>query len=316
MIDPQSVPRFAGVATFMRKPHVYDLGGTEADAAFLGVPFDDATSYRPGARFGPRSIREASTLLKPYNPETDTDLNEFTIVDHDDVPVVPGYIEDTFEAIEERIGAVLDHGVIPVLAGGDHSTTLPVLRAVAEKYGPVSLVQFDAHSDLWTEYFGRDHNHGTTIHYAIEEGLIDPETSIRIGERGGLYGPEDVERFEAAGIESYTATEATTLGLDALGDRIEEVVDGPVFATIDIDSVDPAYAPGTGTPMPGGFTSREILTLTRQLHAVDLIGFDLVEVAPPYDDQSGSTAILAANVMFEALCAALDTSTTDTGHDA
>ena len=316
MIDPQSVPRFAGVATFMRKPHVYDLEGTEADAAFLGVPFDDATSYRPGARFGPRSIREASTLLKPYNPETDTDLNEFTIVDHDDVPVVPGYIEDTFEAIEERIGTVLDHGVIPVLAGGDHSTTLPVLRAVAEKYGPVSLVQFDAHSDLWTEYFGRDHNHGTTIHYAIEEGLIDPETSIRIGERGGLYGPEDVERFEAAGIESYTATEATTLGLDALGDRIEEVVDGPVFATIDIDSVDPAYAPGTGTPMPGGFTSREILTLTRHLHAVDLIGFDLVEVAPPYDDQSGSTAILAANVMFEALCAALDTSTTDTGHDA
>jgi agmatinase len=305
MIDPQSVPRFAGVATFMRTPHVYDLEATDADAAFLGVPFDDATSYRPGARFGPRAIREASTLLKPYNPETGTDLSEFTIVDHDDVPVVPGYVRDTFEVIEEHVGDVLDHGIVPILAGGDHSTTLPVLRALEKEYGPVSLVQFDAHSDLWTEYFGRDHNHGTTVHYAIEEGLIDPETSIRIGDRGGLYGPADVERFESSGIESYTTDEATTLGLDAVGDRIAETVEGPVFATIDIDSVDPAYAPGTGTPMPGGFSSREILTLTRQLHGVDLIGVDLVEVSPPYDDQSGSTAILAANLMFEALCAAL-----------
>ncbi|GAB6862229.1 agmatinase [Haloplanus litoreus] len=289
----------------MRMPHVYDLEGTDADAAFLGVPFDDATSYRPGARFGPRSIREASTLLKPYNPETGTDLSEFTIVDHDDVPVVPGYIRDTFEVIEEHVGAVLDRGIVPILAGGDHSTTLPVLRALEKEHGPVSLVQFDAHSDLWTEYFGRDHNHGTTVHYAIEEGLIDPETSIRIGDRGGLYGAEDVERFEASGIESYTVSEATTLGLDAVGDRIAQTVDGPVFATIDIDSVDPAYAPGTGTPMPGGFSSREILTLTRQLHGVDLIGVDLVEVSPPYDDRSGSTAILAANLLFEALCAAL-----------
>lgn len=306
MIDPQEVPRFAGVCTFMRMPHVYELEDTDADAAFLGVPFDDATTYRPGARFGPRAIREASTLLKPYNPETGTNLDGFSIVDHDDVPVVPGYIEDTFDAIEERVAHVLDHDVLPVLAGGDHSTTLPILRAIAEKHGPVSLVQFDAHSDLWTEYFGRDHNHGTTVHYAIEEGLIDPDTSIRVGDRGGLYGPEDVERFEASGIEAYTVAEATTLGLDEVGDHLCETVDGPVFATIDIDSVDPAYAPGTGTPMPGGFTSREILTLTRQLHGVDLVGFDLVEVAPPYDDQAGTTAILAANVMFEALCAALD----------
>lgn len=306
VIDPQEVPRFAGVCTFMRMPHVYELEDTDADAAFLGVPFDDATTYRPGARFGPRAIREASTLLKPYNPETGTNLDDFSIVDHDDVPVVPGYIDDTFNAIEERVAHVLEHDVLPVLAGGDHSTTLPILRAIAEEHGPVSLVQFDAHSDLWTEYFGRDHNHGTTVHYAIEEGLIDPETSIRVGDRGGLYGPEDVERFEASGIEAYTAEAATSLGLDEVGDHLCETVDGPVFATIDIDSVDPAYAPGTGTPMPGGFTSREIITLTRQLHGVDLVGFDLVEVAPPYDDRAGTTAILAANVMFEALCAALD----------
>jgi len=306
MIDPQDVPRFAGVSTFMRMPHVYELEDTDADAAFLGVPFDDATTYRPGARFGPRAIREASTLLKPYSPETGTNMDDYLIVDHDDVAVIPGYIEDTFDAIEERVAHVLDHDILPVLAGGDHSTTLPILRAVVEKYGSVSLVQFDAHSDLWTEYFGRDHNHGTTVHYAIEEGLIDPETSIRIGDRGGLYGPEDVDRFEASGIESYTTDEAVTLGLDSIGERLRETVDGPVFATIDIDSVDPAYAPGTGTPMPGGFTSREIIRLTRQLHGIELIGFDLVEVSPPYDDRAGSTAILAANVMFEALCAALD----------
>jgi agmatinase len=305
MIDPQEVPRFAGVTSFMRMPHVYDLDDQDADAAFLGVPFDDATTYRPGARFGPRSIRESSTLLKPYNPETGTNLQEYNIVDNDDVPVVPGYIEDTFEAIQERVEYVLDHDVLPAIAGGDHSTTLPVLRAIAEKHGPVSLVQFDAHSDLWTEYFGRDHNHGTTVHNAIEEGLIDPETSIRIGDRGGLYGPEDIEMLDDSGIEYYTTEEAVSAGLEDLGEHLRERVDGPTFATIDIDVVDPAYAPGTGTQMPGGLTSREILRLTRQLHGVDLVGFDLVEVSPPYDDRAGTTSVLAANVMFEALCAAL-----------
>jgi agmatinase len=306
MIDPQEVPRFAGVASFMRMPHTTDLSGSDADAAFLGIPFDDATTYRPGARFGPRAIREASTLLKPYNPVTGTNLQEYALVDHDDVPVVPGYIEDTFDAIQERVAYVLDHGVLPAIAGGDHSTTLPVLRAIADEHGPVSLVQFDAHSDLWTEYFGKSHNHGTTVHTAIQEGLIDPETSIRIGDRGGLYGPQDVDRFEASGIEYYTIDEAVEAGIEGLGEAIHDRVEGPAFATIDIDAVDPAYAPGTGTPMPGGFTSREILRLTRELHEVDLVGFDLVEVAPPYDDQSGTTAILAANLVFEALCAALD----------
>jgi agmatinase len=304
MRDPQEVPRFAGVATFMRLPHVYDLEERDADVAFLGVPFDDATTYRPGARFGPRAIREASTLLKPYNPVTGTNLTDFDVVDHDDAPVVPGYVEDTFAEVEARVAYVLENGVAPAIAGGDHSTTLPVLRAVAEEYGPVSLVQYDAHSDLWTEYFGREHNHGTTVHYAIEEGLVDPETSIRIGDRGGLYGPEDVEQFEASGIEYYTIEEFEEAGVAAMRDRVAEVTEGPTFATIDIDAVDPAFAPGTGTPMPGGMTSREILQLTRALNDVeDLVGFDLVEVAPPYDDASDSTAVLAANVAFEALCA-------------
>lgn len=306
MIDPQEVPRFAGVPTFMRARHAYDLADTDADVAFLGVPYDDATTYRPGARFGPRAIRAASTLLKPYNPATGTDLGEITIVDHDDAPVIPGYTEDTFEEIEERVAYVLDEGVVPAIAGGDHSITLPVLRAVADVHGPVSLVQFDAHSDLWTEYFGKEYNHGTTVHHAIEEGLIDAESSIRIGDRGGLYDASDVDRIESSGIEYYSIDEFDAEGVAAMGDRIRERVDGPTYATIDIDSVDPAFAPGTGTPMPGGMTSREILGLTRHLHGCDLVGFDLVEVSPPYDDAADSTSILAANLIFEAICATVE----------
>jgi agmatinase len=306
MIDPMEVPRFAGVTTFMRMDHTYELDDVDADVAFLGVPYDDATTYRPGARFGPRAVRQASTLLKPYNPVTDTDLTQYSVVDHDDAPVVPGYTETTFEEIQERVGYVLENGVAPAIVGGDHSTTLPVLRAVADEYGPVSLVQFDAHSDLWTEYFGEDHNHGTTVHYAIEEGLIDPETSIRIGDRGGLYGREDVDRVEDSGIDYYTTDEFANASTDEIRRAIREHVEGPTFATIDIDVVDPGFAPGTGTPMPGGLTSREVLGLTRTLHETDLVGFDVVEVSPPYDDQSNSTAVLAANVVFEALCALVE----------
>lgn len=306
MLDPQEVPRFAGVPTFMRAEHAFDPRDADADVAFLGVPFDDATTYRPGARFGPRAIREASTLLKPYNPVTGTDLRSVTIVDADDAPVVPGYVEETFDRIQARVAELLETGVFPAVAGGDHSTTLATLRAVAAEHGPVGLVQFDAHSDLWTEYFGQPHNHGTTVHYALEEGLVDPERSIRIGDRGGLYGPEDVERFEDSGIDYYTAEEFADMGVERAGELIHERVDGPAFATIDIDAADPAYAPGTGTPMPGGLTSRELLGLTRQLHGLELVGLDLVEVAPPYDDAAGSTAVLAANLLFEALCAAIE----------
>jgi agmatinase len=200
---------------------------------------------------------------------------------------------------------VLDSGTTSAVLGGDHSTTLPVLGAIAEKHGPVGLVQFDAHSDLWTGFFGESHNHGTTVHTAIEEGLIDPERSIRIGDRGGLYGEEDIELFESAGIEYHTIKAVTDQGIDAICDRIAAVTDGPTFATIDIDALDPAYAPGTGTPMPGGMTSREIIRLTRSLADAELVGFDLVEVAPPYDD-NGTTAILAANIVFEALSTTVD----------
>lgn len=305
MVDSQEVPRFAGMPSFMRLPHKRDLEGVDADVAFLGVPYDDATSYRPGARFGPRAIRNASTLLKPYNPVTGTDLKTKAIIDHDDAKVIPGYTEETFDQIEARVSYVLENGVAPAIAGGDHSVTLPVLRAIANEHGPVSLVQFDAHSDLWTEYFGEDHNHGTTVHYAIEEGLIEPETSIRIGDRGGLYNESDTEMIEDSGIEYYPIETVDDEGIGALADRVGERTEGPTFATIDIDGVDPAFAPGTGTPAPGGFSAREIIRLTRALHDCKLVGFDLVEVSPPYD-QSNVTAILAANLMFEAICALVD----------
>lgn len=301
MIDPQEVPRFSGIPTFMRLRHEYDLEEVDADVAFLGVPYDDATTFRPGARFGPREIRLASTLLKPYNPVTDVNLGEYEIVDHDDAPVIPGYTESTFEEIEDRVSYVLDNDVKPAMAGGDHSVSLPIIRAVAEKHGPLSLVQFDAHSDLWTEFFGKPYNHGTWVHVGLEEGLIDPDTSIRIGDRGGLYSRDDVTTYEESGIEYYTIEEVTALGIETLKDRIRDRVDGSVYVSLDIDSVDPGFAPGTGTPMAGGLYSRELIDLVRALLDVDMVGFDLVEVSPPYDDASNSTAILAANLIRELL---------------
>lgn len=299
MIDPKDIPRFAGITTFMRMSHEPDLTDVEADIAFVGVPYDDGTTNRPGARFAPRAIRESSTLLSPYNPVTETNLQEFTIVDHGDTPVIPGYTPDTFEKVEEHLAHVVENDVTPAIAGGDHGTTLPALRAVAAEHGPLSLVQFDAHSDLWSQYFGKEYNHGTTFHHAIEEGLIDPETSIRIGDRGGIHGVEDVEMLEEAGIAYYDINEFAERGVHEMGEIIRERVDGPTYTTIDIDAVDAAFAPGTGTPMPGGMTSREILRLTRELASVDIRAFDLVEVSPPYDNQSMITSILAANILYE-----------------
>lgn len=288
----------------MRQKHVRDLSSIDADAAYLGIPYDDATTFRPGARFGPRAIREASTLLKPYDPITGTDLSDMTIVDYDDVPVIPGYTEDTLDVIKDHISELLSNDTLPALAGGDHSTTLGALRGMSDYYGQVSLVQFDAHSDLWTEYFGKPYNHGTTVHHAIEEELIDPESSIRIGDRGGLYSPDDVTRINDSGIEYLTTEDAVSVDMNSLGEAIRNRANGPTYVTIDIDVVDPAFAPGTGTPMPGGLSSREILSMVRELEGMEIVGFDMVEVSPPYDNH-GVTAILAANIMFRALCSVL-----------
>lgn len=305
MLNPEKQARFAGISTFMREPYLQSLDhpGINPDAVFIGVPFDGGTTYRPGARFGPQAIRQASKLLSPYNQFQDVNLNEIDLLDFGDTQTVPGYIEDTFEAVKNKISEALSHDSIPVIAGGDHSITLPCLRAIAEVHGPVSVIQLDAHTDLWPEYAGRPFNHGTTFHHALNEGLIDPTTSIRIGDRNGVGGSEDIEMIKETGIEYYTMEELTAHSTDEIIHRIQNRTQGPTYVSVDIDVVDPAYAPGTGTPIPGGLTSREILQIVRSLNDQHIVGIDLVELSPLYDTEAMSTAILASQILYEGLCA-------------
>lgn len=273
------------------------------DIAFLGAPYDSDIVMRPGARFGPRAIRSASTIVRPFDPVTGINLRDYDIVDAGDAPVTPGYTEESFDQIEQRVSDVVEAGVIPAIAGGDHGITLPALRAVAAEHGPLSMVQFDAHSDLATEHFGRKLAHSTWAYHAIKDGIIDPESSIRIGDHGTGFTREDMKRREEVGIAYYDMEDNRHLDIDALSEAIVEHVDGPTYVTIDIDVVDPSYAPGTGSPEPGGMSSHNVLRLTRALTDVDVVGFDVVEVSPPYDDASNVTAILAANLVMEGMCA-------------
>ena len=257
-VNSLASPRFCGVRTFQRLPHSADCSGN--DFAVLGVPFDTATSYRPGCRFGPAAIRDASSILKSYHSVLDVDIFEHCQgVDAGDVDIIPGYLDESFERIEAAVAGVLDAGAVPVIMGGDHSITLPELRAVAKRHGPVALLHFDAHSDTGDDFFGKPYNHGTTFHWAIEEGLILPEQSTQAGIRGR---PET-----------------------------------PVFVTFDIDFLDAAYAPGTGTPEIGGFTTHEALKLILGVcPGQRLVGMDLVEVLPD-TDSAGITSFAAAGIM-------------------
>lgn len=296
-IDSLISPRFSQITTFARLPNIQDLKGVRA--VFLGVPFDDGTTFRTGARFGPRAVREASRLLRRYNPVLDvTPFETLGMIDYGDVNVVPGYIEDTFSKIESSITSLLSSKVFPVVCGGDHSITLPILRAAAKTYGKMGLVHYDAHSDFWDEYFGKKFTHGTTFKRALEEKLIDPSRSIHIGLRGSVYGSTDLSVLDDVGFSVIAMKEFGGIGIDEVSKRTQKVATGPVYVSLDIDGVDPAYAPGTGTPEVGGFTSREIMELVRGLHGLDLVGFDLVEVSPPYD-VSEVTALLASNLIYE-----------------
>lgn len=291
-------PRFCGVRTFMRLPHVRDTEGV--DFAIVGVPFDDATTHRPGARFGPVAVRNMSIMLRPWNPVHDIEIFRYCSgVDYGDSPVVPGYIEDTYQRIEETFLPLYRAGVTPIGIGGDHSITLAELRAAAKAHGPVALVQLDAHLDTLDAYFGRKYNHGTPFRRAAEEGLLDLEHSIQVGIRGSNYGPEDNQRTRDLGFELITGYELADMGVRAAAERIRRRVgDRKAFLTFDIDFVDPAYAPGTGTPEVEGVTSREAMQLVRALDGIRFVGFDLVEVAPAYD-AGEMTATLAANLIFE-----------------
>jgi agmatinase len=299
-IDAQQSPRFCGVASFMRLPQVRST--EDVDVAFIGIPFDTATTHRVGSRFAPAEIRENSRLLRPYNPAQEIDIFEYcSAVDHGDVDVVPGYIERTYDKIVETMRPIFDAGVIPIAMGGDHSVTLGELRAAASKHGPVALVQFDSHCDVWQEYFGEKYNHGTPFHYAVKEGLVAAENSIQLGIRGSVYSPDDTDAARNLGLEVLTIRELAGMESRHIIDRIRDRVKvRPTFLSFDIDFVDPAFAPGTGTPEVGGPTSAEALEIVRGLTEVDFVGFDLVEVIPQYD--SGQiTSLLAANLMYEFL---------------
>ncbi len=296
-IDSLTSPRFSQITTFARLPNIQELKGVRA--VFLGIPFDDGTTFRPGPRFGPRAVREASRLLRRYNPVLDvTPFETLGMIDYGDVNVVPGYIEDTFSKIESSITSLLSNNVFPIVCGGDHSVTLPILRAAAKKYGKMGLVHYDAHSDFWDQYFGKKFTHGTTFKRALEEKLIDPSRSIHIGLRGSVYDSTDLSVLNDVGFSVVTMEEFGRIGIDEVSNRTKKVAVGAVYVSLDIDGVDPAYAPGTGTPEVGGFTSREIMELVRGLHGLNVIGFDLVEVSPPYD-VSEITALLASNLIYE-----------------
>lgn len=295
-----SSPRFCNMGTFMRMTKVDSAKGL--DFAIAGAPFDTASSFRSGSRFGPNAIRNISAMMKPNNVILQVNIMEnLKGGDIGDFNVTPGYIHPTYDAIEQGVSDILKEDAVPIILGGDHSITLAELRAAAKKYGPVALVHFDSHSDLCDEVFGQKYNHGTPFRRAIEEGLIDPAHSIQIGMRGSLYDPDEHKMAAELGMLLIPAHKVREMGFEALiKTALERVGDKPVFLTFDIDFVDPAYAPGTGTPEVGGFTSYESLSLVRAFKDMNFIGFDIVEVLPAYD--SGEvTAYLAANIVFEYL---------------
>lgn len=292
---------YYGICTFGRQPHTRDLDGV--DVAIVGVPYDGATSYRSGARFGPRAIREQSLLLWGYHNALDVaPFKAQKVIDYGDVDVVPVDVLATHAQIQADVRHLVREGVKVITLGGDHSIALPLLRAHASKYGRLAVIHFDAHPDTWDTEFGEQkYSHGTPFRRAIEEKLIDTSAYIQIGIRGPTSGRKDYEDAIALGARMITIDEAMRLGLGGLLNEIRRRVEGkPVYVTLDIDSLDPAFAPGTGTPEIGGLSSYQMQQLLRGLKGLNLVGFDLVEVSPPFD-HANLTAITAANLVFEFL---------------
>ena len=299
-VDATAVPRFAGPTTFARLPTAAEA--READVTVVGVPFDSGVSYRPGARFGPAHVRASTKLLRPYNPALDVSpFAELQVVDAGDIAVNPFDIDDAIKTLEHAAHQFAESRTRLLTIGGDHTIALPLLRAAAAEHGPISVLHFDAHLDTWDTYFGAPYTHGTPFRRAAEEGLLDPESCMHIGIRGPLYAPHDLLDDDAFGfqiVRSDDYEDLRTTGVveqmrDRLGDR-------PVYVSVDIDVLDPAHAPGTGTPEAGGLTSRELLNTLRGLVGLDVVGADVVEVAPAYD-HAEMTGIAAAHVSYELL---------------
>jgi agmatinase len=292
-------PRFTGVRTFMRLPFVQATA--DVDFAVVGLPFDTGATWRVGTRFGPEAIRSASSILRPYHIGLDVNIfDHLSGVDYGDAPVVPGFIEHSYEKIEAFLAPLYEAGVTPIALGGDHSIVLAELRAAAKKHGPLGLVQFDAHGDVWDSYFGHAYTHGTPIRRAMDEGLLDGSRVIQIGMRGPLYAPDDIQQARDFGFDVLLADDVRVLGVARVVEAIRRKVGGgKTFLSFDIDFFDPAYAPGTGTPEVGGFTSVEGQQLLRGLTGIDFVAHDVVEVLPSYDNLGQITALLGANMAWE-----------------
>ena len=304
-VDGMELPRFAGIPSFMRLPHLdlNDRNINEVDFGLIGVPWDAGTTNRPGPRHGPRQMRDLSTMIRAMNGATRIKPFELAnFADLGDAPVNPADIQDCMNRITEFYEKVKSNGIIPMTVGGDHLTSLPVLRALASK-APVGMIHFDAHTDLFESYFdGYKYTHGTPFRRAIEEGLLDPKRVIQIGIRGSMYDGADIEWGRHQGVTIIQIEELFERGIKDVMQQARDIVgNNETYCSYDIDFIDPTFAPGTGTPEVGGPNSFQALQVVRELSGVNLIGMDLVEVSPPFD-QSGATSWLGISIVFEMLC--------------
>jgi agmatinase len=299
-VDPLKVPRFAGPSTFARLPRRDEVD--RCVVAVVGVPFDSGVTYRPGARFGPHAVRNATRLLRSYHPGLD--VRPFAaqqVADAGDIACNPFDIQEAIAQIESGAEEIVSGASHLLSIGGDHTIALPLLRVMKRRHGPVALLHFDAHLDTWDTYFGAEYTHGTPFRRAWEEGLLLQDHAMHVGIRGPLFSPEDLVDDERFGFAIVGAMEMNTTGVEDVVARVRErLSDAPVYVSIDIDVLDPAHAPGTGTPEAGGLTSRELLGILRGLAGVNVVGADIVEVAPPYD-HAEITAMAASHVAYELL---------------
>ncbi|ENW81125.1 agmatinase [Acinetobacter sp. ANC 3929] len=298
------MPRFGGIASMLRLPVVeHEAGLSNLDAAFIGIPLDIGTSLRSGTRFGPRQIRAESVMIRPYNMATGAaPFESLNVADLGDVPINTFNLAETVRIIEEHYDHILAHPIIPLTLGGDHTLTLPILRSIYKKHGPVGLIHIDAHADVNDEMFGEKVAHGTTFRRAAEEGLLDCQRVVQIGLRAQGYSADDFNWSRRQGFRVVQAEECWHKSLAPLMEEVKQQVDGgPVYLSFDIDGIDPAWAPGTGTPEIGGLTTIQAIEIVRGCQGLNLVGCDLVEVSPPYDT-TGNTSLLGANLLYEMLC--------------
>ncbi|MHA7154850.1 agmatinase [Arthrobacter sp. TMN-50] len=311
-IDSSRIPRYAGVATFARLPRLDEVD--RADIAVVGVPFDSGVSYRPGARFGANHVRESSRLLRPYNPAMDiSPFEQVQVADAGDMAVNPFNINEAIETIQQNALDLTADGAKLVTLGGDHTIALPLLRAASERAGaPVAMLHFDAHLDTWDTYFGAEYTHGTPFRRAVEEGILDTEAISHVGTRGPLYGVKDLEDDRRFGFGIVTSSDVFRQGVDEVIAKLRDRIGSrPLYISIDIDVLDPAHAPGTGTPEAGGITSRELLEILRGMRGMNLIGADVVEVAPAYD-HAEITGVAASHIAYDLVSLMADQATTST----